>query len=142
MRKISKKFIPINFIKILSEKDINFYLVSTNNILIDKYENSNILIYKKGLYRYLLPGKFVHPVKTYFKYHTYINYINFDLNKDLIKSLIINKDIILFNYKGYIFFNNSLIFRYLNQNLMFDSFYNLTLNKYLLLFSIIYLTNN
>jgi hypothetical protein len=137
MRKTSKKFIPISYINILSKNlDINFYLVSTNNIL-EIEKNLDILIYKKGLYRYLLPGKFFFSIKTYFKTHTYINFINFNLNKDLIKSLIINKDVILFNYKGYIFFNNPLIFRYIDKNLMFEYTYSVGLNKLFLLFNII-----
>jgi len=134
MRKTSKKFIPISYINILSKNlDINFYLVSTNNIL-EIEKNLDILIYKKGLYRYLLPGKFFFSIKTYFKTHTFIN---FNLNKDLIKSLIINKDVILFNYKGYIFFNNPLIFRYIDKNLMFEYTYSVGLNKLFLLFNII-----
>jgi len=134
MRKTSKKFIPISYINILSKNlDINFYLVSTNNIL-EIEKNLDILIYKKGLYRYLLPGKFFFSIKTYFKTHTFIN---FNLNKDLIKSLIINKDVILFNYKGYIFFNNPLIFRYIEKNLMFEYTYSVGLNKLFLLFNII-----
>jgi hypothetical protein len=122
MRKTSKKFIPIRYIKILSERlNLNFYLVSTNTILdLKNNDDDDILIYKKGLYRYLLPGKFINPLKNYFKVHTYIN---FNLNKDLINNYIINKDIILYNYNGYIFLNNLEIFRYTNKFLMVEFLY-------------------
>jgi hypothetical protein len=117
MRKTSKKFIPIRYIKILSGLNLNFYLVSTNTILDLKINNNDILIYKKGLYRYLLPGRFRHPIKNYFKIHTYID---FNFNIELINSYIVNKDIILYNYKGYIFFNNLEIFRYTDKSLMIE----------------------
>jgi len=121
MRKTSKKFIPIRYIKILSNyENLNFYLVSTNTILDLKTSDNDILIYKKGLYKYLLPGKFVNSIKYYFKMYTYID---FKFNKDLINCYILNKDIILYNYNNYIFFNNSEIFRYTDKFLMVEYLY-------------------
>ena len=88
MKKISKKIIPIKYSNYLSEKlNLNFYLASTNTFN-DLNRELNILVYKKGLYRYILPGKFKFPIKYYFKKHTIIN---FELSKEIIPALINNK---------------------------------------------------
>ena len=107
MKKISKKIIPLNYINKLN-KELDIY------------------VYKKGLYRYLLPGKFNLPIKNYFKSHTYIDFV---LNKELISSLIVNKNVILFNYKTYVFMNNPNILRFVHKNVMFESLFNISLFK-------------
>jgi hypothetical protein len=136
MKKISKKIIPhnniSNFLTLKNLKELNFFLVSANNI-IELNKDLNIWVYKKGLYRYFLPGKFNLPIKSYFKNHTYIDFV---FTQDLISSLIINKNIILFNYKNFVFMNNSNILRFIQKNIMFESLSNIFLFKRLFLIAL------
>lgn len=135
MQKTSKKIILIkNLNKIDSILNINFYLVSAINISdIDK--NLNLSVYKKGLYRYILPGKFIKPIKNYFPTHTYIN---FNLNKNNFSQLIKNPNIILYKYNNWIFFNNLLILRHSVVNLNFEFFNNISIFKKFLLFCLLF----
>jgi len=125
MKKISKKII---LIKTLNEPNLifnsNFYLVSVDN-LIDINKEINY-VYKKGLYRYILPGKFALPIKKYFKTHTYMNY---ELNKNILLNFINNKNIILYKYNNFVFLNNPLILRHVQPNLNFEYFNNLIVFK-------------
>jgi hypothetical protein len=125
MKKISKKII---LIKTLNEPNLifnsNFYLVSADKIIDINIEINNL--FKKGLYRYILPGKFILPIKNYFKTHTYINY---ELNKNVLLNLINNKNIILFKYNNFIFFNNPLILRHVQLSLNFEYFNNVNVFK-------------
>lgn len=125
MKKISKKII---LIKTLNEPNLifnsNFYLVSMEKLIDINKEINNL--FKKGLYRYILPGKFILPIKNYFKTHTYINY---ELNKNVLFNLINNKNIILFKYKNFIFLNNPLILRHVQSSLNFEYFNNINVFK-------------
>ena len=125
MKKISKKII---LIKTLNEPNLifnsNFYLVSMDKLIDINKEVNNL--FKKGLYRYILPGKFILPIKNYFKTHTYINY---ELNKNVLFNLIKNKIIILFKYNNFIFFNNPLILRHVQSSLNFEYFNNVNVFK-------------
>jgi hypothetical protein len=125
MKKISKKII---LIKTLNEPNLifnsNFYLVSMDKLIDINKEVNNL--FKKGLYRYILPGKFILPIKNYFKTHTYINY---ELNKNVLFNLINNKNIILFKYNNFIFFNNPLILRHVQSSLNFEYFNNVNVFK-------------
>ena len=125
MKKTSKKII---LIKTLNEPNLifnsNFYLVSLDK-LIDINKEINYL-FKKGLYRYILPGKFILPIKNYFKTHTYINY---ELNKNILLNLINNKNIIIFKYNNFIFLNNPLILRHVQSSLNFEYFNNVNMFK-------------
>ena len=125
MKKTSKKII---LIKTLNEPNLifnsNFYLVSLDK-LIDINKEINYL-FKKGLYRYILPGKFILPIKNYFKTHTYINY---ELNKNILLNLINNKNIIIFKYNNFIFLNNPLILRHVQSSLNFEYFNNVNVFK-------------
>lgn len=131
MKKISKKVININSIHDLIVLD--FCLVSSENIL--NINLDNIKIYKKGLYRFLLPGKFFNEIKEYFKKHTYIN---FNINKNLLNLYIQNKNIIIFKFKGYIFYNNKDILRFTNVILNFESLKIYYKIQIILLFSLFY----
>jgi hypothetical protein len=125
MKKISKKII---LIKTLNEPNLifnsNFYLVSMDKLMDINKEINNL--FKKGLYRYILPGKFILPIKNYFKTHTYINY---ELNKNVLFNLINNKNIILFKYNNFIFLNNPLILRHVQSSLNFEYFNNVNVFK-------------
>ena len=125
MKKTSKKII---LIKTLNEPNLifnsNFYLVSLDK-LIDINKEINYL-FKKGLYRYILPGKFILPIKNYFKTHTYINY---ELNKNILLNLINNKNIIIFKYNNFIFLNNPLILRHVQSSLNYEYFNNVNMFK-------------
>jgi hypothetical protein len=125
MKKISKKII---LIKTLNEPNLifnsNFYLVSMDKLIDINKEVNNL--FKKGLYRYILPGKFILPIKNYFKTHTYINY---ELNKNVLFNLINNKNIIIFKYNNFIFFNNPLILRHVQSSLNFEYFNNVNVFK-------------
>ena len=119
MKKISKKIILIKNLKKIDSIFIsNFYLVSVNN-LIDINKELNFSVFKKGLYRYILPGKFLNPIKNYFKKHTYINY---NLNNMLMLNLINNKDIIAYKYNNFVFLNNFSILRNSTINKNYDFF--------------------
>jgi hypothetical protein len=106
MKKISKRPIQTNFIIEFINKNQNFYLVSVDNIKDLKKEN--ILLLKKSLYKYLLPGQFSLPLRNLFKSHSYIN---FDLNKGSFKDLINKSNIIVFNYNNNVFLNTSQILK-------------------------------
>lgn len=112
MKKISKKSIRIRYIKeIFTSFNLNkdFIICSLDHIKdIKKIRlNNNIEVFKKSLYNYILPGIFYNSVTLYLKKHSFINY-NIDL-----KTIINNKDIIIFKYKNFIFYNNLNI---LNKN--------------------------
>lgn len=119
MKKISKKIILVKQLKNLNSIFAsNFFLVSVNTVCdIDK--DLKFSIFKKGFYRYILPGKFLMPIKYYFKKHTYINY---NLTKMLLLNLINNNNIILFKYNNFVFLNNSLILRNSTLNTNFEFF--------------------
>lgn len=122
MQKISKKIILIKSLKTIDIKyNSNFYLVSVNNL--NEINKECFSIYKKGLYRYILPGKFLYSLKSYFKNHTYINYT---LNKSLMLNLINRKEIIVYKYNNFVFLNNSVILRHINKDINFEFFKGLT----------------
>lgn len=138
MQKISKKIILIkNLNKIDFIFNTNFYLVSATNIS-DINKELNLSVYKKGLYRYILPGRFLKSIKYYFPNHTYIN---FDFKKDFFSQLIKNQNIILYKYNNLIFLNNLLILRHSVVNLNFEFFNNIcVLKKFFLLCLLFYIS--
>nr|BDB10222.1 hypothetical protein [Actinophrys sol] len=139
MKKISKKIIHFDIVydKVSSiiNKNLNFYLVSIDNIKHLKNYHPSIWIYKKGLYKYFLPGKFFSNIKDYFKKHTYVNF-DFDLN--LLKSYITNKSIILFKYNNSIFYNNFEILKYNKDFLTFNFLYDIELLTKTLVFCLVF----
>jgi hypothetical protein len=139
MKKISKKPIHIkiayDMFNTISKENLNFYLVSIDSIKDLKNYHPSIWIYKKGLYKYFLPGKFFYDIKYYFKKHTYVNF-NFDLN--LIKSYIKNKNIVLFKYNSCIFYNNFEILRYNKDCLNFNNLYDFFLIKKIFIFCLVF----
>jgi len=108
MRKISRKIIQLKYADYIKNKG-NFSLVSIDSIK-DLNKDLDIVVYKKGLYKYILPGQFPTKIKTFFKKHTYIDY---ELNKDNIKNVINNKSIVLINYNNQLFLNNETILKHL-----------------------------
>lgn len=136
MKKISKKIILIKNLKKIDSIFIsNFYLVSANN-LIDINKELNFSVFKKGLYRYILPGQFLNPIKNYFKKHTYINY---NLNKTLMLNLINNKEIIVYKYNNFVFLNNLSVLRNSTINKNFEFFtYPCTFRKFFLICLLFY----
>lgn len=135
MQKISKKIILIKFFDEICFNifKMNFYLVSFDNI--QEINNSDISLYKKGLYRYILPGKFKLPIKMYFLKHTYIN---FDFTINLIETLINNKNIVVFKYNNIIFLNNINILRNKQINSHFEYLNNIVVFKKLLLICLVF----
>lgn len=111
MRKISRKVIQLKYIEILKTKE-NFILVSIDSIK-DLNKDLDILVYKKGLYKYILPCKFSDIIKSFFKKHTYIDY---NLNKENIKDIINNKNIVVVNYNKNLFINNFNILKFSKPN--------------------------
>jgi hypothetical protein len=110
MKKICKKIILIKSIEDSKYDNLDFYILNHNDLKLKDVENPLLVLSKKGLYRYILPGKFLLDIKKYFPQHTYIQYGN--ISKDLIKILLDNKNIVIFKYKNSVFFNNSKIIRY------------------------------
>jgi len=111
MRKISRKVIQLKYIEVIKKKE-NFILVSIDSIN-NLNKDLDILVYKKGLYKYILPFQFSNLIKSYFQKHTYIDYT---LNKENIKEIINNKNIIVVNYNKNLFINNSNILKFSKPN--------------------------
>jgi|LakMenEpi03Aug12_release.lakeMendotaPanAssembly.Ray.scaffolds.fasta_scaffold2025030_1 hypothetical protein len=110
MKKICKKIILIKSLDEPKYNHLDFYIFNHTDSKLKDVENPLLIFSKKGLYRYILPGKFPLDLKKYFPQHTYIQYGN--ISKDIIPKLFSNKNIIIFKYKDSIFFNNSKIFRH------------------------------
>jgi len=137
MQKISKKIILVKDLKKINVIfNSNFYLVSANNLTVIK--DLNYSVYKKGLYRYILPGKFLMSIKNYFKKHTYINY---NLNKLIMVDLINNNDIVLYKYNNYVFLNNCLILRNSARQDNFKNFNHVCIFRKLFLLCLLFYTN-
>lgn len=132
MKKICKKIILIKSIEDCKYDNLDFYILNHSDLKLKDVENPLLILSKKGLYRYILPGRFALDIKKYFPQHTYIQYGN--ISKDLIKILLENKNIVIFKYKNSVFFNNSKIIRYKKEfeNIEFLSLFKPLSSKLLL----------
>jgi hypothetical protein len=109
MKKISKKHIVNVKITHLLNKD---FVILTSKTLIP-----DLLLYKKGLLKFILPGNIMNYKKNFYNY----TLIDFNLNSLNILTYI-NYNIKVFVFKNEVFKNNLNIFRFKIKNLHFEYF--------------------
>jgi hypothetical protein len=99
--------VNVNITKKLLHKD--FVILTSKNLIPD------LLIYKKGLLKFILPGNLLN-YKKIFK-----NYTLIDFNLNLLNILtFIKYDVKIFVFKNKVFKNNLNIFRFKIKNLHFE----------------------
>jgi hypothetical protein len=109
MKKLSKKHIVNAKITHLLNKD--FVILTSKKLIPD------LLLYKKGLLKFILPGNITNYKKKFFNY----TLIDFNLNSLNILTYI-DYNIKVFVFKNEVFKNNLDIFRFKIKNLHFEYF--------------------